>query len=384
MEDGSKVARPQEFLDELFGGGHGMNLPQFLDAREADQIDTVLELFHIVPPTSEVEEIVGEPAKPQRGESAYSYLMRLSADNTGVYFHKRASANRAHDEKAKAWQETSRALAAAGGEPKEGEDVSVSGLLAELELLKKEDNVRTLRQADWKREHEAAEQKRVERSKAITRANAALKDVDRIQRMLTEAQESLRIEQEAAALADKELDSQESICEKSQESLDAAIDLTPEIDDCTKRINDHEKKAEALAERKSLAKQLDRLSVESKQTQAAREAAEHVLDELRELRKGLLAGIDLGVPGFHVGDGELRLGDAPFKQAADSQRKLAAAALAMRFESRFKILRLDGAECLDDESMGNLMRMAHERGWQVWCAKVMGGSKGLMVEVIEN
>ena len=70
-----------------------------------DQVDYVLDLLQVPVPVDQVAEIVGERIDPKPGESAERYLFRLSADETGLYFHRRREVGRVLDRKLKAIQE---------------------------------------------------------------------------------------------------------------------------------------------------------------------------------------------------------------------------------------------------------------------------------------
>jgi len=56
--------------------------------------------------------------------------------------------------------------------------------------------------------------------------------------------------------------------------------------------------------------------------------------------------------------------------------------LAMKSKPRLRILRLDEGERLDSESWSTLLRLASERGFQVWATAVRDES-ALKVEIID-
>jgi ribosome-binding factor A len=118
----------------------------------------------------------------------------------------------------------------------------------------------------------------------------------------------------------------------------------------------------------------------SKQTHAK---LDKQLEDLRLLRKQLLEGIDLGVEGLEVGQGELRLHGVTFKQASLAQKLRVSCAVAMKGNGALKLLRIDNGEHLDSESRGYLLKLADEQGWQVIMTCVADQAE-LGVEIIDK
>ena len=65
-------------------------------------------------PTAEVEAIMGEPVPAKAGESADSYLLRLSADEFGLCYIRRREAGRVWLQKKESAQEIAQALEQSG------------------------------------------------------------------------------------------------------------------------------------------------------------------------------------------------------------------------------------------------------------------------------
>ena len=133
--DGNKISQPQELLNGLLSK-FSLDPVEFLDLRPQDQVDQVLTLAGVAPPVAHVEEIVGERHEPKPGESADKYLMRLSADETGVYYVRRRDVWREWDQKKKALNEQSEIVRRLGGPVNgDGAEESASGIVAEIEAV---------------------------------------------------------------------------------------------------------------------------------------------------------------------------------------------------------------------------------------------------------
>lgn len=147
--DGSKIAKPQELLDGLLGK-FSLDPVAFLDRRPQDQVDDVLSLAGVEPPVEKVLNILGDTAggevsqyMPRPGESADQYLLRLSADETGLVYGLRREAHRNVERKTAALSEQQQQLLALGGPlAAREEQSSVAGTLAEIEALQAQADLR--------------------------------------------------------------------------------------------------------------------------------------------------------------------------------------------------------------------------------------------------
>jgi AAA domain len=380
--DGSKVARPQDLLNGLLST-LSLDPVQFLDQRPADQVDAVLQLAGVLPPVAAVEQLTGEKIPPRPGESAATYLERLSADETGVIYIRRREAHRLLTQKESAAAEGRNNLALLGGPLKpEEKQTTASEVLGQIEALQQTASMRAKHVA-------AAEQASMERITAEERLadlqsrlhdkNKAIQAlVDEMARLERDKKELTgRIQTGAGIVADLRTEEEQSVG-----IAHSIADPKPQLQALHQKVKDAEHHNLSVAKRHMAAEQLARLGAETADAKAAHDRLCTVLEQLRSLRANLLAGADLGVTGLSIGDGCLRLNDVDFRQASTAERLTVSCAIAFRQNPRLRLCRVDNAEHLDRAHRDLLLRLATERGWQVIMAAVTDGSQ-LEVQIVD-
>lgn len=387
--DGSKIAKPQELLDGLLGK-FSLDPVAFLDRRPQDQVDDVLSLAGVEPPVEKVLGIIGETSggevsqyMPRPGESADQYLLRLSADETGLVYQQRREAHRNVERKSAALAEQQQQLNSLGGPLGPKDDLaSVAGTLKEIEALQA--------QAARRREAEAAAQRHQTILDASRSRLQALADQEK--RLEGEIREFHRRIQDATSelntIRARQAKGADVVAEVESDLAEAKA-VAASIPDPTERIGDlqiavaeWERGSAKIARRRAAAEQLERLGCEAAAAEAEHQRIDLILDQLRSLRAHLLDGVDLGVPGLSIGSGELKLNGVSFRQASQAESIRVACAVAMRQQPRLRLLRVDEAERLDSNSMAMLLELADRHGWQVVCAKV-ADNKSISVEILE-
>ena len=378
--DGSRLTSPQKVLDGLLSQ-YSLDPVAFLDRRPQDQVDDVLRVCDVNPPVEQVEAITGENCPARPGESADRYMERLSADEVGEWYvrrrnqHRVVETNRGAVEKQAALVET---MQASGGTFR-----SIDEIIAEQdELQAKQDKhlaahrAKQEAQREWERlsdlleqvdrEYKADKQLEVEllaKLKAVRdKLTATAERLDKGQRMVEEA----RLENEAAAKA-----------------LNATGDCTKQLQELRAELQIAQKCQRQAIEAEAAQKRLEELQAEHEASKQCHVRLDRQLEQLRELRKGLLEGLDLGVDGLEVGQGELRLHGVSFKQASNAQRLRVACAVAMKGNGQLKLLRIDNGEMLDSESRRYLLDLATEHGYQVIMTCVSDAEQ-LQVEIVDK
>jgi DNA repair exonuclease SbcCD ATPase subunit len=224
--------------------------------------------------------------------------------------------------------------------------------------------------------------------------SAKLRDLDNslaaMRRDLAALEEQVRAKREAidAALA-RIAKGQEVLAGLAEERV-AAEEAVAKHPDPTPRISVLKGQLAAvgqtndkLTKRRLAADQLARLAAENEQAEAEHQRLETILAQLRHLRVHLLDGVDLGVPGLEVGQGELRLDGVSFRQASRAQRLRTAVAVAALQNPKLRVLRVDDAEHLDSEGVRLLYEIAEQRDFQVIMARVQDGPES-KVEFVEG
>lgn len=366
--DGSKVkGPPQKILDGLLGK-YSLDPVAFLERRPQDQLDDVLAICSIAPPVDKVRDLTGEDHAPKPNESADRYLERLSADEFGLFYVRRREMNRQVDIARGAvieQEDLVKSLAGQGdGQARPMATIMTSLQIAEanqkafeehhhrLQHLKSEsaETNEKLRQLYQRRDALAKELEEV--NGRIAKGETVQSEVDHdLQIAESEAGDFQNKSQEIEALRKELVTSEESgkAAVKREVATTRLAELKEKLSDCTNEHADLDKSLEAL----------------------------------RQLRKNLLEGVNLGVTGLEVGSGQLLLHGVSFKQASLAQRIRVACSVAMLQNPRLRLLRIDNGEHLDRESRNYLLSLARERDWQVVMTCVSDQDE-LGVEIVDG
>jgi energy-coupling factor transporter ATP-binding protein EcfA2 len=387
--DGSKVNKPQQLLDSLLGK-FSLDPVAFLSLRPQDQVDQLLAVLGVEPPADQVAEITGELLDPLPGESAEQYLMRLSGNDTGLFYIRRTEAGRFMDQKRGALTDQRQALEELGGPlGPEQSQASLAEYLQEMDRL--QEVAKTRSQAT----NGALDARRVQRE-ASARLTSLQADLVKSKATIEEIQQQIQILQgkrnaaiDAAGVLEKKVasaqcsfDDLKKYADQKEAEAAAVQDPSPLITDLRQRIAAAEEANKTHAKRRLASERLEEIEAEVDSAEHEHGILEAKLAGLRDLRAHLLDGIDLGIEGLQVGCGELRLNGVTFRQASMSQKIRVALAVAIRQSPRLRLLRLDDAEHLDRESRQLVLRLAAENGFQCIMACVSSDADELKVEIV--
>lgn len=378
--DGKKILSPQKLLDGLLTR-YSLDPVAFLDRRPQDQLDDVLEVCGITPPVEAVEKIIGEPAKARPGESAFEYMERLSADEVGEWYvrrrlvHRDVETNAGAVAKQKQLVESLGSVSVDAGRDTEAINKDLSQAIeqkrafdaAAAELNRMEDKrvAGERKIADLAALHSDVHKSVIDLENRLYEARKQLEDV--FQRMKKGGEYMAALEAEIAAAA--------RACEAAKPTRDIAA-LQKELETASTRS---EKDQEIIIAGKRLA-DLEQAHENSKRLHLA---TDQKLEALRDLRKSLLNGADLGVKGLEVGDSELMLNGVSFKQASLAERLGVAFAVAMKGNGALKLLRIDNGEHLDSVHREHLLSLADKYGFQVVMTCVSDDSE-LKLEIVDQ
>lgn len=390
--DGSKIRRARDLLDGLLGE-YSLDPSQFLDRRPQDQVDDVLAICGVRPPVDDVEQILGERIEPNEGETADQYLMRLSADETGLLYVRRREAHRKLDQDKGALQDAREQLDTLGGPVAEGEaPPSTSELMERQEALTERQQERYQHQQAVERERTRLRNVEEQQAKTEAAINAARGRCDDLEAQIAELQRQL--EREQGNVESLQADLQEIVSDsvpgakaalqEAEQALEQIPDPADELATIREQYREAEQQRETLQERRQAQQYMERLTLECDEARRQHDALDAQLEKLRELRRGLLENLDLGVDGLSVQFGELHLHDVPFRQCSARERLQVAVAVATRQPGKIRLLRIDNAERFDKESWQYLLGEAGRRGWQVVSAAVSDEGGPPKVEIVER
>lgn len=389
-KDGNKIQRPQEVLDGLMGR-YSLDPIAFLKRKAQEQVADALTVMGIEPPVEEIAELTGERVEPAKNETADLYLARLVGNQSGIYYVRRTELGRTADLKKKAFDDAFATLMSIGG-PLSSDEVTqdVSGLHSQLKsayeeqsnhqgLLVAERNL----QSSVKRMASDKAQFELQRADEQSRRNRIREQITRLEE---EFEQSIKKTSELNSQIEKSQEELESLGKQHSEAYCAAERLpnpSKKIEELNTAIQLANEKTEENAKRKHETEQCQRLREEWSEAQGDYESLDGIIQSIKDIGRGLLDGISLGIDGLVVGDGELRLNGVSFAQASHAQKLRVACAVAMKQNPALKVLRVDDGEHLDAESRKALFELVEANNWQVFITAV-ADTESIRVEIIDK
>lgn len=378
--DGSKFRNTAQILDGMLAK-YALNPISFLEKRPQDQLDDYLMVAGVKHPIDEVKAICGKDyIFPTDGESCYNWLTRLSADETGAFYLRRRTKHRELDEAKGAVAKQEDHLKTL---PEVDEVTTVPELMGEEELL----NKRQAKRREAEKEYDGAKKARIEAENKVTFQKTELakqeKIVNDLRKQLELAEAAYRTMENKVVVADESLLTARAIEADLLAKMNDTPDLTASITHLRERIKQASADQENLIIRRAAVARLQELNTEVSKHEAEHNRLDSILSRLRALRKRILEGVDLGVPGLSVGEGTLLFREVDFKQASLAQGLTVACAIVMRQNPSLKLLRIDNAEHLDDDSTKLILDLADQNDWQVIMTRVDSRNDKLNLEFVE-
>lgn len=363
---GSKIKRPQEFIDAWLDD-YTLDPTRFLGLREQDMIDEILKNRGVKPPIEEVKAIAGELIEAREGESAAGYLQRISADDTSIFYDRRRTAHRQLVQKQKALEEQRAVVDRLGAtEPSQ----SVAELLVARESLHKKREQRTAvaTEATLARNKHQEAVRLLETRRSERRTLEA--EIEDLKRQLAAKEQKLAEVSANVTKGEGIVAGLDATAKEKEKAVADYPDPSTAIAELDRQITETEANQKERAKRELARAELERLSTETQQADEEHKRLDAVLARLREFRKNFLNGLDLGVNGLKIMDGALRLFDAPFQQGSLGQRVGAICAISFQRRPELRILRMDEAECMDENTMREVVRCASAAGFECLMAIV--------------
>jgi predicted O-linked N-acetylglucosamine transferase (SPINDLY family) len=126
--------------------------------------------------------------------------------------------------------------------------------------------------------------------------------------------------------------------------------------------------------RRQLEEQLDAKEKESRQLSRAMTARD-------EEKHAAVAGAQMPCEGMTIEGESILLKGVPLKQLGEAQQLFIGIRVNLARNPRLRLVRIDRGECLDEENMRELYRMAEELDFTAWVAKVDSSGKiGIYLE----
>ncbi len=378
---GARIKKQQEFIDTLFSE-FCLDPLKFINQRGQDQIDVVLQVCGVKPPVEKVMEIMAETIgddgifraderplfAPRPMESADQYLMRLSADETGVVYVRRREMGRTVDTKRAALEDQRKVLEGLGG-PVNGDGHLDAGELTHrlnaLNSQRDERNAALSLVQQLEVQHRTARDRLGTIIAQLEHASKESQDtqqrIDETRKLLAALEQKLVEQQAVEQQFAGRIEKGKGVCEEltnqvadARTAAEAIADPAAQIKAVMEQIEQVLAHNSKLVKRQHVTEQVNGLSVEHGQALGHHKRLDDILETLRSLRAHLLDGVDLGVTDLMIGDGDLRLHGAPLKQASLAEQFRTAVAIGVRQNPKLRLGRADNLEHLDQKSQAIL------------------------------
>lgn len=376
---GETIKSAKQGVIDLLLTKYMLNPVDFLSLRPQDQKDALLALCDAPCPVDKVEDITGIRIAPKEGEAAYRYLTRLSGDKEGFYYEARKCAGHDADVAAKALEEARGAKGRMTPVEDPGDPLLWDAKIGQLER----DN------ADFT-------EKRITWNSANARlgsaAAAAECATNRIRDTTTRV-ECVRLEYEQAKLAccnaNIENETAHANLVTAKQEHDQAHRAVCAAKDCSAAILEARAgRAKAFEQTtqyaawKAACDRVTFLAVKQKEASVKYDKASETLNKLRQLRRDIVNGIDIGVSGLECDGESLTIEGAPLLAASMAQQLRLACAIAIKQNPKLRLLRVDEGERLDHRSRMKLYDIADQNGCQVILTSV-SDQKYLTISLVE-
>lgn len=368
------------FLESLLGK-YAHDPIRFLGKTRQEQLDDMLAISTVPPPVEDVEAITGLVYPPNEGESAYRYLMRLSADKTGVYYQERRDAGRELQVRSKSLEDATEQLR---NTPEVVEITSQAAMMDELTVLHQAANDRqaVFSVASQARQVSLSAQQNLF---SAQRDLSSVKDeIDELNRRLaTATNRQKNIENSVASIqTDISLKIEaRRVADLAVEAVNGDTDPAIKIAELKTRMAASEKLRSDYSHREGLKKNVLRLRQEVKDAQEAVTVVDGQMSDLRQLRRTVAANIDFGIKGLVAAEEGPMLNDLPLASACMSDQLDAAVAISVMQNPQLRLLRIDEGERLDMRSRYRLFNYADQNNFQVVMTSVSNQHDSLTITI---
>lgn len=363
LRGGSAVKSAKQTVINTLLSKYMLNPVDFLKLRPQDMKDALLQLCKEPPPVDKVQEITGREYKAKEGDTAYSYLTRLSGDKDGVFYELRKQAGAKVDQAEAALVDAKRNCAPKVDEPADMKVLTAQ--LQELEAIQKVSRDKAAALDATRQRYDLARRQQAAAEQAVTNAQATL-DAAKLEL----ARKMDDVEQVTAAGQLAKLDAEQH------------PDRTADLEAMRAQFATVASKQKAYAEWQASQERINRLIVARKEADVAYDAANETLAKLRTLRQDVIRGIDIGVAGLECGDEGLTIEGVPLPAASMAQQIKVACGVAIKQNPQLRLMRVDEGERLDHRSRMQLYNIADQNDCQVVLTSV-SNDDNLTVKIVE-
>lgn len=381
--DGTKFKDGHELMQSLYAE-HALDPGKFTFAKESKQKEMILEVVKVPVPVEQVKAITGEDIPAKEEETAEQYVMRLCADNTGVFYLRRrdqntktTTINGALVKQRKLVEDLEKEASASGYDDDQDE---IRRKLAEAREVAASKQTKKAAYDEVKKRFDEPRGQMTKLESSIELKNASIKTCeDKIAELkaeLARQEEHLKVMKDhlhaysvSKVKGDKLLSALQGELDMALEDYNAIPDVSKDIESLEGQLTSISNRAKADIKLKAAIDQQTDLSSQYEESVAKHAALDVMVEGLRALKTTLLEDIKV-LPGLSIKDDLIFYNGNPFEQASGREKVEVAVKLAMLANPQIALLTIDNGEMFDTESRDYLFQVAMEHGWQVIMACV--------------
>ena len=362
------VTKPESFLNTIVTPLQ-LNPVEFTQMSKADQNRAILDLIEFDWDMEWIREKFGEiPQGVDYSQNILQILNDIQSDK-GAYFLSRQDINREIRNK--------RAF--------------VSDIAKYAELMKRRDNNSRIERAKAFRDSYNNKLRGLEANReiSITAAQQAIgTERDNLNRLIAEREAEIRAAREKLASLDAKLDDKKKVAQAEFETAKAKLDrdtgvaeqymnLTPEP---TEELADEIRTAEAMIKHLNEYDRMTAMQAELDGLKAKSDEYTEKIELARSLPAEILETATLPIEGLTVENGIPLIHGLPVSNRSDGEKLELCVDIAVHNPAGLKIILIDGAEKLDDESRERLYQRCREKGLQFIATRTTNDNELIVTE----
>jgi len=171
------------------------------------------------------------------------------------------------------------------------------------------------------------------------------------------------------------LDKGEKMIIESQKKMDESnkIDIMPlrekleNIEDINRKVDDNKEFNSLKGQCQSTNKQV--IDIQGR------------MDSIKANIQSTIEGLTMPIKGLSMAAGEVLYNNIPIDQISDSEKLRVSMYIAMALNPKIRVIRMNEASLLDEESLAEVDRIARENDYQIWQEVVdSSGDVGIVIE----
>ena len=381
------VTKPESFLNTIVTPLQ-LNPVEFTQMSKADQNRAILDLIEFDWDMEWIREKFGEiPQGVDYSQNILQILNDIQSDK-GAYFLSRQDINREIRNKRAFVFDIAKDIPE-GYNAEKWRSYDLSAQYAEL--MKRRDNNSRIERAKAFRDSYNNKLRGLEANReiSITAAQQAIgTERDNLNRLIAEREAEIRAAREKLASLDAKLDDKKKVAQAEFETAKAKLDkdtgvaeqymnLTPEP---TEELADEIRTAEAMIKHLNEYDRMTAMQAELDGLKAKSDEYTEKIELARSLPAEILETATLPIEGLTVENGIPLIHGLPVSNRSDGEKLELCVDIAVHNPAGLKIILIDGAEKLDDESRERLYQRCREKGLQFIATRTTNDNELIVTE----